>query len=120
MKTLRLISIILSILIGNSTLMAQLINANPDPNGDPWYTGGTILPTLAQNELIPTITAPPISNSTQLDAAVDNSNFAYFPSIFTQKGQSCVQAAEIGYIFTYEINRIRDTASGSLDDGDEK
>ncbi len=40
---------------------------------------------------------------------VDNSKLKYFPSIFNQQGNSCSQASGIRYIFSYEMNRVRDT-----------
>ena len=51
-----------------------------------------------------------------LPEAVDNSKNKYFPSIINQDGGSCAQASSIGYVFTYEVNRLlnRD-ASASTD-----
>ena len=43
-----------------------------------------------------------------LPAAVDNSLLQYFPPVIDQLGGSCAQAAGIGYMFTYEINRLLD------------
>ena len=40
---------------------------------------------------------------------IDNSKLKYFPSIFNQQGNSCSQASGIRYIFSYEMNRVRDT-----------
>jgi hypothetical protein len=39
---------------------------------------------------------------------VDNSIHPYLRPVFTQDGASCGQAAAIGYLFTYEIDRKRD------------
>lgn len=41
-------------------------------------------------------------------AAVDNSALKYFPPVLNQLGGSCAQAAGIGYMFTYEVNRLLD------------
>ncbi len=41
-----------------------------------------------------------------LPLAVDNSKTDAFPPIIDQKGGSCAQASGIGYMFTYEINRL--------------
>ena len=41
-----------------------------------------------------------------LPLAVDNSKAAAFPPIIDQKGGSCAQASGIGYMFTYEVNRL--------------
>ena len=43
-----------------------------------------------------------------LPAAVDLSTSPYFPHIINQKGGSCAQASGIGYMFTYEMNRVLD------------
>jgi hypothetical protein len=39
---------------------------------------------------------------------VDNSATKYFPPIIDQSGGSCAQASSIGYVFTYEVNRLLD------------
>ena len=51
-----------------------------------------------------------------LPVAVDNSKSKYFPPVINQDGGSCAQASSIGYVFTYEVNRLlnRD-ASASAD-----
>ena len=43
---------------------------------------------------------------TVLPEFVDNSTSIYFPPIINQTGGSCAQAAGIGYMFTYEMNRL--------------
>jgi hypothetical protein len=43
-----------------------------------------------------------------LPSFLNNSDLPYFRPIFQQNGWSCGQAASIGYVFTYEINRLRD------------
>lgn len=51
-----------------------------------------------------------------LPAAVDNSKLKFFPPVIDQLGGSCAQAAGIGYLFTYEMNRLLDRdASASAD-----
>lgn len=51
-----------------------------------------------------------------LPEAVDNSKNKYFPPVINQDGGSCAQASSIGYVFTYEINRLLDRdASASAD-----
>ncbi len=37
---------------------------------------------------------------------VDNSKLVYFPPLISQIGGSCAQASYIGYMFTYEMNRL--------------
>ena len=46
---------------------------------------------------------------------VDNSRLMYFPPIIDQKGGSCAQASGIGYMFTYEINRLLDRDASASD-----
>ncbi|MCD6347070.1 MAG: T9SS type A sorting domain-containing protein, partial [Bacteroidales bacterium] len=41
----------------------------------------------------------------------DNTTLAYFPEVFGQTGWSCNQANSIGYVFTYEINAVRNSAA---------
>ena len=41
-----------------------------------------------------------------LPTSVDNSKTIYFPPIINQSGGSCAQASGIGYMFTYEMNRL--------------
>ncbi len=51
-----------------------------------------------------------------LPSAVDNSTLleGYMPPIFHQfHSHSCVHCAEIGYVFTYELNRFNEKSSGS-------
>lgn len=43
-----------------------------------------------------------------LPQSVDNSILKYFPPIISQIGGSCAQASSIGYVFTYEMNRLLD------------
>ncbi|MBI9062419.1 MAG: T9SS type A sorting domain-containing protein [Marinilabiliaceae bacterium] len=42
---------------------------------------------------------------------IDNSTHKYFPPVFNQIGNSCSQASGIRYIFSYEINALRDIES---------
>lgn len=51
-----------------------------------------------------------------LPASVDNSTTAYFPPIIDQQGGSCAQAAGIGYMFTYELNRLLQRDARASDD----
>ena len=46
------------------------------------------------------------SKEDELPLAVDNSRNAFFPPIINQQGGSCAQASGIGYVFTYEMNRL--------------
>ncbi|MFI3265756.1 MAG: thiol protease [Rikenellaceae bacterium] len=55
-------------------------------------------------------------SSTTLPEYVDNSTSKYFPPIFNQQGGSCAQAAGVGYVFNYEMNRLRDTDASATSD----
>jgi hypothetical protein len=52
-----------------------------------------------------------LKGGTGLPLKVDNSTTVFFPSVFDQFGWSCNQASSIGYVFTYEINRLRNLPS---------
>ncbi len=57
-------------------------------------------------------TGSPLTKSS-LPQSVDNSKLKYFPPLIDQKGGSCAQASGIGYMFTYEINRLLDADASS-------
>ncbi len=93
---------------------AQLINLNPDPNGEPWWAGGLpeITPEIqAELDAIPKLVLNNKSLKSSLPVMVDNSEQNWFRPIFAQDGGSCGQASGIGYLFTYEINRIRNLSA---------
>ncbi len=46
--------------------------------------------------------------------AIDNSLTIYFPPVFSQRGNSCSQASGIGYLFTYEMNLVRNLSANTL------
>ena len=50
----------------------------------------------------------PLTAGEKLPPSVDNSKNKYFPPVIDQLGGSCAQAAGIGYMFTYEMNRLLD------------
>lgn len=58
-------------------------------------------------DIIPTIKWH-AENVGNLPNSVDNSTLKYFPPIINQLGGSCAQASNVGYMFTYEINRLLD------------
>ena len=43
-----------------------------------------------------------------LPVRVNNAELKYFPPIMNQYGWSCNQSSSIGYVMTYEMNRLRD------------
>ena len=55
------------------------------------------------------------AQESELPKSVDNSLLMYFPPVINQQGGSCAQASGIGYMFTYEINRLlgRDAKASS-------
>jgi len=109
------ISIILVALLAQLTF-AELINMNPDPNGEPWWAGGWKNPTVeeqTQINALPKLVLPDSykNNKTKLAYALDNSVNQYFRPIFNQVGGSCAQASGIAYNMTYEMNFVRGTAA---------
>ncbi len=50
---------------------------------------------------------PPVQNGAALPSRVDNSKSEFIPPVIMQAGGSCAQANGIGYVFSYEINRLR-------------
>ncbi len=44
-----------------------------------------------------------------LSKGIDNTCHRFFPSVFSQRGGSCSQAAAIRYVYTYEYNRMKGT-----------
>jgi hypothetical protein len=90
----------------------QIINANPDSDGDIWIVGKIPQYTseyIAKLNLIPELQLTQISSQTPLAVTVDNSTKKYMRTIFYQKDQSCAQAAGVAYTFTYETARLRNT-----------
>ncbi|PID26338.1 MAG: hypothetical protein CR982_10835, partial [Candidatus Cloacimonadota bacterium] len=96
-------------------MKSQVLNVNPDPNGEPWLVGDGVLLPPEKEALIPEMFLTPESAALSLPEEVYNDELIYFPPIFYQQGGSCVQAAEIGYVFTYEMNRLRNVAAGIWD-----
>jgi hypothetical protein len=103
---------ILVVIIGMLTHFShgQIINANPDPNGEVWIVGK--IPDYTQEFIerlneIPELELSHTSEQTILPSEVDNSLLKYMRPIFTQTGNSCAPAAGVAYNFTFEISRIR-------------
>ena len=92
----------------------NLINVNPDVNGEPWIAGGITKDqwNAAIAGLKPlVITHRTVLGKTALAAPrADNTAFPAFRPVFNQQGGSCSQASSIGYAFTYEINTLRGAA----------
>ncbi len=65
---------------------------------------------------VPELQVPPLYKSVNapvLPASVDNSTKSHFRPITSQSGYECGQTAGIAFVFTYEINRLRNFASNS-------
>jgi len=87
----------------------QVVNINPDPNGDPWIVGDAI---TSPDNTSPLMQLSAKSANTILPNAVDNASRKYMPPVFHQRATgSCVQVAELWYTFSYEINRLRDLST---------
>ena len=99
------------------TLQAQdLINLNPDKNGEPWIVGG-LRPLTPEDYIylnsLPQFTVQEKYRTRTLPVSIDNSTKQYFRPIFNQDGGSCGQASGIGYAYTYEQDFIRDVAANT-------
>ncbi len=98
MKCFRLLSglVLAALAVGN--VGAQTLEVNKEKYPD--YTAN-VRPdyTLMQPKTVTQETRP---------AMVNNAATKYFPPVFAQAGGSCGSASRIGYMFTYEINCMRD------------
>ncbi len=104
MKTLLISILLLAIL---QPVSAELVNLNPNPDGEPWYVGG--LRPLTHSDSLYLQSLPKLRLTTEQarrnrPAEIDNTQHPYFRPIFSQDGGSCGQASGIGYNFTYEID----------------
>ncbi|MCK5760841.1 MAG: hypothetical protein KAH33_06075, partial [Candidatus Delongbacteria bacterium] len=98
------------LLLISTFIFSETINHNPDPNGDPWISGGWKTPSKEQMEIIDSYTELELtqaSKNKKLPYEINNSYSIYFRPIFTQYANECGQAAGIGYNFTYELNYMR-------------
>lgn len=68
----------------------------------------TVLMPLALHAKVPVIKKAPMAVTSELPSSVDNTLNKYFPPLIDQKGGSCAQASAIGYMYTYEMNRLLD------------
>ena len=111
MKNLTFIYVLAFLTI--SLQLSAQVNMNPDPNGEPWWSGDAVLPSAEEIAMIPELVITLESENLLLPYKVYNDDHIFFPPILYQQGSSCVHAAEIGYNFTYEINRARNVAAGN-------
>lgn len=76
------------------------------------FVTGALPLTEAEMAKIPALRLSTQSAMISLPDSVSNNWRIYFPPIYNQQQTGCcVQAAEIGYTFTYEINRLRNVAA---------
>jgi len=114
MKKLSILLALLMILLPMVSL-AQLINVNPDTNGEPWYAGDAIIASQGKIDSVPNMALSTISANTPLPSVVKNKDEIWMPPVFNQSPTgACVQVAEVYYTFGYEINRLRNVAAGDF------
>ena len=53
-----------------------------------------------------------LKSSVKLPAKLNLAKSKYFPDIFNQTGWSCNQSSSIGYLLTFELNRLRNADGG--------
>jgi hypothetical protein len=99
---------------------AELVNLNPDPDGEPWWAGGVSEPSPEQMEKIKALPVITLSEKYKdrkdpLPSSTDNSALQFFRPVFNQAGGSCGQASGVGYNFTYEMNLVRNTSANTAD-----
>jgi len=105
MKTIKLLYLLLAF----SVLFAEITNHNPDPDGDPWISGGWKEPSPEQFDSLTVFNPEKTGKDITLPDRIDNSIRIYFRPVFSQYASECAQAAGVGYAFTYELNRARGT-----------
>ena len=104
--TWRRLALALALLLAATQLRAQQRRAYPAPHLTPEVKAIR----QAMRSFRATTSQP------ALPTHVDNSRLKYFPPIIDQEGGSCAQASSIGYVFSYEMNRLLERdASASAD-----
>ncbi|MDY6916280.1 MAG: T9SS type A sorting domain-containing protein [Candidatus Cloacimonadota bacterium] len=105
------------LLIISFSLQSEVVNVNPDPNGEPWFVGGLREWTAEDSAYVgqlPVLKLP-ANYKDDLPFEKDNSQEPYFRPIFNQDGGSCAQASGISYNFTYEIDMERGVAADTYE-----
>jgi len=83
---------------------AQLINVNPDSNGEPWIIGGWKSPSKADLAQIPVLKIDKKYKSKVLPAILDNADLKYFRPIFNQADGCCAQASGVAYNLSFALH----------------
>lgn len=89
---------------GNKT---DLINYNPDPNGEPWLGGGMTQESAETRERLnkmPTLPSRNYKRDGSLPEEVILIDNDEFPPVFAQVGGSCAQASGVAYTYSYQLN----------------
>ena len=108
----KIVLFLVAFLLTTNYIKAQ-INANPDLDGPVLITGDCNPMIVCSFDDIPVLHLSDTSQNTQLPPRVQNDTLKFFPPLFDQGTISCCTfASEVGYIFTYEMNRIRDASAG--------
>ncbi|MCF8372040.1 MAG: T9SS type A sorting domain-containing protein [Bacteroidales bacterium] len=93
----------------------QIVNINPDPNGEPWTVGGFYISPEEEAEMAREVKDISLMGRDfqlkNLPSEIDNSDQDLFRPIFNQLGGSCSQASGVAYTFTYEMNYLRGLSS---------
>jgi hypothetical protein len=95
--------------------LAQIVNLNPDPNGTPWLTGGVPILTPEIQAIIDATSVMVRQSFLDPPEAIDNSQNDFMPPIFLQEHGCCAQASGVGYVFTYEMNWLRNLSGDVLE-----
>ena len=108
----KIVLFLVAFLLTTNYIKAQ-INANPVLDGPVLITGDCNPMIVCSFDDIPVLHLSDTSQNTQLPPRVQNDTLKFFPPLFDQGTISCCTfASEVGYIFTYEMNRIRDASAG--------
>lgn len=117
MKKILLPLVAFMLAISAKTASAQLLSQADTIHGRIFIDG---LPLFTNEDLdgfksLPTLEIPQTLRKRDLPVNVDNSQLPYFRPIFNQSSMECGQAAGVGYLFTYEIDRLRDLPANVID-----
>lgn len=98
---------------GNET---GLINHNPDPDGEPWISGGLKPLTPEQEIRASRIKELEVSEEIlrrHLPSELILTDDSEFAPIFNQAGGSCAQASGVSYLYSYQMNVLEGVSATS-------